>query len=83
MELTPVQEETVRRIMTAVDCPKDFRCHEEGFENMCRTLVHKGANAVQCKSLGGPGCPMSYVFSDDILFCRCRLRRYVALELGK
>jgi len=27
--------------------------------------------------------PLFYAFSDDVRFCKCRLRRYVALELGK
>ncbi len=83
MELTPEQEQTVHRIMKGVDCPKDFRCHGDGFENLCRAIVYQGADLVQCQSLRSQKCPMSYVFCGDIRFCTCQLRKYIALELGR
>ncbi len=83
MELTPEQEREVRRIMAGMDCAKGFRCHEEGFENLCRALVYQGANAVRCRCEHAQDCPMSYVFRNDIRFCQCPLRRYVALELAR
>ena len=82
MELAPEQDRVVQRIMKEVDCPKHFRCYEAGFENLCRALVYRGANAVQCHCEGQQYCPMSHVFCNDIRFCKCPLRRYVALELG-
>ena len=33
MELTSEQERVVKKIMRGMDCPKEFRCHEAGFEN--------------------------------------------------
>jgi hypothetical protein len=83
VELTPEQEETVGKIMVEMDCPKDFTCHEGTFENICRAHVYAGADLIRCLSSGGPDCPMSYAFSDDVLFCKCRLRRYVAMGLGR
>jgi len=81
MELTPEEERVIQRIIKTADCRKDFRCCEEGFENLCRALVYRGGDVVRCQE--AQDCPMSYVFCDDIRFCTCRLRRYVALELGR
>ena len=83
MELTPEQERIVRRIMAGMDCPKGFRCHASGLEDLCRAVVYQGANAVQCQCQDAQDCPMSYVFCNEIRFCKCLLRRYVALELGR
>ena len=83
MELTPEQEEIVRKIMAEMDCPNGFACHEGMFENICRAHVYAGADLIRCLSSDGPDCSMSYAFSNDVLFCKCRLRGYVALELGR
>ena len=83
MVLTTQQEDTVREIMAQMACPKDSVCYEEKFEGLCPANVYGGADIVQCLSSGGSDCPMSYAFSGDVRFCKCRLRRYVALELGR
>jgi hypothetical protein len=82
MELTAKQEADVQKIMAEMDCPKGFVCHEDAFDNICCANVYGGADLVQCLSSDGPDCSMSYAFSNDVQFCKCRLRRYVATELG-
>lgn len=83
MELTPEQEKTVSRIMAEMGCPKGFVCREDAFENICCASVYGGADPVQCVSSDGPDCSMSYAFSNDVQFCKCQPRRYVAMGLGR
>ena len=42
--------------------------------------VKRLAHAVQCQCEHAQDCPMSYIFCNDLRFCKCRLRRYIALQ---
>jgi hypothetical protein len=83
MKLTTHQEADVQRIMAGIDCPAGFPCYKSEFENVSPVRLVQGSNVIQCEAGSEQKCPMSYEFSHDIRFCQCRLRRYVALELGR
>ena len=83
MELTVAQEADVQKIMAGIDCPVGFPCYKSKLEDISPAKLVRGANVLQCEAGSEQKCPMSYKFSHDIRFCRCPLRRYVALELGR
>jgi hypothetical protein len=83
MELTPEQEREVKAIMAEMDCPRSFRCYESKFEDLVPVEVFAGDNVVECRKAERSYCPMSFMFGARTAFCKCPLRRYVALHLGR
>ncbi len=86
MELTPEQEADVQKIMAEIDCPRNFHCYESGFEDLAPVQVMSD-NAVVCPKAKEYFCPMAISFGLNgilsIMLCRCLLRRYAAMELGR
>lgn len=73
----------IERLKATVDCPKGFRCcARSDSAGMQPVRVYGGANAVQCLEPDRLDCPISPAFCEDIVFCRCPLRRYLSLELN-
>ena len=84
MELAENCEREIERVKATVDCPKGFRCCTRSeCGNNPPAKVYGGANLVQCQEADRMDCPVSPAFCRDIVFCRCPLRRYLALELNK
>jgi len=86
MKLTPEQEADVQKIMAEIDCPRNFHCCESGFEDLAPVKVMSD-NAVACPKKREYSCPMAISFDLStilsIMLCRCPLRSYAALELGR
>ncbi len=86
MELTPEQKAYVQKIMEEIDCPRNFHCYESGFEDLAPVKVISD-NAVACPKAKEYFCRMAISFGLNsilsIMLCRCPLRSYVALELGR
>lgn len=84
MELAENYEREIERLKTITDCPKGFRCcKRSGCDDVPPAKVYKGANLVQCEEEDRMDCSISPVFCRDIVFCRCPLRRYLAMERNK
>ncbi len=83
MELTAKQEADIQKIMAEMDCPKGFRCYVSKFEKLTPVRVYRGANVIRCQHEERRNCQYGFVFGDDIVFCKCPLRNYVAFELGR
>jgi hypothetical protein len=83
MELTAEQELDIKQIMAEMDCPKGFRCYESKFEDLSPVETFPGDNIVECRKSEEWYCPMALASSVSKIFCKCPLRRYVALELGR
>ncbi len=83
MELALQQESDVQRIMAEMDCPKGFHCCESEFESLTPVEVIPGSKLVECLKAKESYCPMSFTFGLDSAFCKCPLRRYMAIELGR
>lgn len=83
MELAENCEREIERIKATVDCPKGFRCCTHS--KCARAIVYEGANLVQCQESDRMSCPITPPFcrGRDIVFCCCRLRRYLALKLNR
>ena len=84
MELVENCEREIERLKAVTDCPKGFRCcKRSGSGDAPPVKVYGGANLIQCEEGDRMDCSLSPVFCRDIVFCRCPLRRYLALELNK
>jgi hypothetical protein len=83
MKLTAEQRSEVQKIMAEMDCPKSFRCYESGFEDLTTVQVISSNGLVECHGAGKSLCPLSARFGFDWAFCRCPLRKYVAVTLGR
>ena len=82
MELTVGQETDVQKIMAAMDCPHGFRCYKSKFEKLVPVKVIS-SSAIECNKAKESFCPKAISFGMSMMLCRCRLRGYVALELGR
>jgi hypothetical protein len=82
MELTAEQEGDVQKIMAETDCPRSFRCYESGLEDLTPVKVISH-NAIECLKARESFCPMSVAFGLSIVICKCPLRKYVAVTLGR
>jgi hypothetical protein len=80
-----VDEETRRQIddiMGAMDCPKRFRCAENGFEELCRAEdIHLDHHLV-CLEERPEACSFAVPFGGAS-FCRCPLRVYLAKHVQR
>jgi len=82
MELTAQQEADVQKIMATMDCPHGFRCYKSEFEKLVPVKVIS-SSAIECNKAKESFCPKAISFGMSMMLCRCRLRGYVALELGR
>ena len=75
----------IEEIINGMQCPKGFKCAENGFENLCRTKHFGGELFLQCLEETSPPCPFAGVYDQgfQMRFCQCPLRVYIAKHLGK
>ena len=84
MELTPDQEAEIQRIMARTDCLYDsFRCYKSRFEDLAPVKAIASNGAIECLRAKESYCQMSYRFGFNTVLCRCPLRMYVAMNLGR
>lgn len=76
IEMEQKHKEAIEKIMTEMDCPKDFQCYKSGFAKLCKAKRFLAGYA-DCLEENSQLCRFS-VPSGDGLFCRCPLRVYVA-----
>lgn len=73
---------TIKEIMAGMQCPKNFKCAESSFENLCKARDVGMNGYLDCIEANRAGC--SYVFSfGHGYLCRCPLRNYLARKLKK
>lgn len=75
----------IQEIIDSMQCPKNFRCAESGFENLCRAKDFGDEQRLHCLEGTSEPCSfaVSYDFGIKILFCQCPLRVYLAKNLNK
>ena len=83
MQLTAEQETDIQKIMAEMDYPKSFPCYESKFENLCPVNAFSGTDVIECLKETESDCPKSFMFGSNALLCKCPLRRYVSLNLGR
>jgi len=82
VELTPKQEAEVLQIMAEMNCPRGFPCSKSAFEKLKPVLVYHGANIIRCQHEERLNCRYGYD-CNGIVSCKCPMRRYAALKLGR
>jgi len=82
MQLTAQQEADVQKIMAEMDCPHGFPCYKSGFEKLTPVKV-LSATGIECFKARELFCRMSVAFGLSTMICKCPLRKYVALNLGR
>ena len=75
----------IQEIIDGMQCPKDFRCAEGGFENLCRAKDFGDEQRLHCLERASESCSfaVSYELGIKIRFCECPLRVYLAKNLYK
>ena len=82
MELTAQQEADIQKIMAEMVCERSFRCYKSKFEKLVPVKVIS-SSAIECNKAKESFCPKAVSFGRSMMLCRCPLRKYVALELGR
>ncbi|HBL17605.1 MAG: hypothetical protein A2X36_08615 [Elusimicrobia bacterium GWA2_69_24] len=72
----------IDEIMAGMQCPKDFRCSEDGFEKLCKAGDCGLDKLLECLEVKPGDCSFALQFGYGH-FCTCPLRVYLAKELGK
>jgi hypothetical protein len=69
----------IEEIVSQTPCPKNFRCYEQGFRDLCPVRDIGLELFVICLDSSPNGCTFSvrYGYSN---YCRCPLRVYVAKQ---
>ncbi len=75
-------EKQIQKIMSEMECRKDFECYKSGFENMSKVNDIGLEGFVECLKENAQECELSVSFGYS-WFCRCPLRIYVAKTLNK
>jgi hypothetical protein len=85
MELTEDQERKIKAIVAEMDCPKSFPCYESKFKDLTPVKAFSGTDVIKCLREKESHCSKSFKFKFgfNAILCKCPLRKYVALELGR
>jgi hypothetical protein len=76
-------EKRLREDIGHLCCPKNFKCHAEGFENLCKAQDVGLATFLVCLEQQRPNdCQFSLPFGH-IFLCECPLRVHIAKKLKK
>ena len=74
----------IQEIINGMQCPKNFRCAESGFENLCRAKDFGDEQRLHClEETSDCSFAALYDFGIKMRFCKCPLRVYLAKNLNK
>ena len=72
----------IEEIIGKVQCPKNFKCAESGFENLCKAKDFGIDNYLECLEESPRQCKFALPFGNGY-FCQCPLRVYLSKKLKK
>ncbi len=75
-------KETIEEIMGELECPKQFKCTESGFDELCRARRIGLESYLECLEPDPTQCKFAAPFRDTHL-CQCPVRGYVFERLKK
>jgi hypothetical protein len=75
-------EKRLRKAIGDLHCPKNFKCHVRGFENICKAQDTGLETFLECLEERPNDCPFSLSFGGMFL-CECPLRVYIGKKLKK
>jgi hypothetical protein len=71
----------IEEIMAGITCPKDFKCAESGFEELCRARNVGLESFLECRDEDPETCSFSTQFGFGH-FCQCPVRVHLAKKLN-
>ena len=80
-----MEEEHKRKmeeLIGELKCPKDFRCYQLGFDNLCRAKDIGIESFLVCLEENQRNCKFAVPVKTSYL-CHCPLRIYIAKKLKK
>ena len=72
----------IEKLMGRMQCPKNFNCAEDGFENLCKAKDDGLEGYLVCLEEESKNCPFMLDFGSGFL-CGCPLRVYICKQLQK
>jgi hypothetical protein len=72
----------IEEILDKMVCPKNFKCADSGFENLCKARDIGLERYLDCLEGTPTACLYALSFGHGYL-CRCPLRVYLSKELKK
>ena len=70
----------IREIIGKMQCPKDFKCAELGFEGLCKAKYIWKKKQLVCLESDPADCEFSIISVNENL-CSCSLRGLIARKL--
>ncbi len=71
----------IEELIGQMQCPKDFKCAESGFENLCKARDLGLESYLECLEDNPSRCLFAQSFGNKY-YCRCPLRVYLAKQLN-
>ena len=72
----------IEEIMRQMDCPKNFKCIETGFEQLCKARDTYLENYLDCLDGNPKLCDFALSFGYSY-FCHCPLRVFITKQVRK
>lgn len=72
----------IEEILAGMQCSKNFKCAESGFEHLCRARDFGDEKYLECLEENPWACSFALDFGSGHL-CQCPLRVYLAKKLKK
>ncbi len=76
MELIQEHKQQIEKIISEMECPKDFVCLTPGFESLSKTRLIASDKLVECMDENSHLCKFVLVFGR-LPLCTCPLRNYI------
>jgi hypothetical protein len=74
--------EEIKKIMSGMQCKKNFACSESGFKRLCKAENIGIENVIRCLEEKPSVCSFALPFGD-VHYCQCQLRIYLSKKLKK
>ncbi len=77
MEITQEHKGPIEQIIREMECPKNFRCYESGFEYLNKIKIIADGERIECLGENPLRCKFALCYGSMTL-CQCSLRNYIA-----
>ena len=87
MEITQEHKEKMEHIIVEMRihsrfCLKDFHCYNSSLEDLCPVKGIGVFDTIECAAEDSSCCGFSFV-AMDTRYCKCPLRKYIALHVHR
>lgn len=77
-----VRDMKVVGFMGKLQCPKNFKCYKKKYDELCKAEYFGETKVLHCLEEEPQSCTFSLSF-NDIYYCQCPLRNFIAEEIDK